>query len=219
MAHARRDAETSEPGGSRPPARRVLVLFAHPAFQHSLVHRRLVPAVRSLSGVTFHDLYEAYPDFDVDVKREQALLSEHDVYVLEHPFFWYGVPPLVKQWMDLVLEHGWAFGRGGNALEGKLMFSALSTGGSEQNYAHDARDQLSIREFLAPIEHSMRFCGIEYLPPFVVHGTFSIRDTELARAAADYASIVAALRDGRLDLDAARKAARLTAALVRAPVS
>jgi glutathione-regulated potassium-efflux system ancillary protein KefG len=139
--------------------------------------------------------------------------------VLEHPFFWYGVPPLVKQWMDLVLEHGWAFGRGGNALEGKLMFCALSTGGSEQNYQRDARDQRTIREFLAPIEHSMRFCGIDFLPPFVVHGTHSIPAASLARAAADYAAIVAALRDDRLDLDAARKSAYLSAALVRAPVA
>ena len=35
--------------------------------------------------MTFHDLYEAYPDFDIDVRREQALLLAHDVIVLPAP--------------------------------------------------------------------------------------------------------------------------------------
>jgi len=88
----------------------VLVLFAHPALEKSRVNRRLAAAVADLPGVTLHDLYEAYPDFDVDVKREQDLLVAHDVLVVQHPFYWYSTPALVKQWEDLVLEHGWAYG-------------------------------------------------------------------------------------------------------------
>lgn len=201
------------------PAQRVLVLFAHPAFHRSRVHRQLVRAVRGLEGVSFHDLYDAYPDFDVDVHREQELLRAHDVFVLQHPFFWYSAPPLVKQWMDLVLEHGWAFGRGGTALRGKRMLCALSTGGGEQSYARGGYNRFTIRDFLAPIEQSMRLCGIDVLPPFLVYGTHSLDDASISRAAAEYASVVSALRDGRLDLDAARESSRLTAGLVRAPAA
>lgn len=95
------------------PATRILVLFAHPAFERSRVHRRLVAAARAQHGVTIHDLYEAYPDFDVDVRREQELLLAHDLIVLQHPFYWYSTPPLVKQWIDLVFEYGWAYGARG----------------------------------------------------------------------------------------------------------
>ena len=49
---------------------RLLILFAHPALDKSRVHRRLVERVVGLDGVTFNDLYESYPDFDV--QREQA---------------------------------------------------------------------------------------------------------------------------------------------------
>jgi glutathione-regulated potassium-efflux system ancillary protein KefG len=52
-------------------------LFAHPAFQKSRVHRLLREGVRDLPGVSFHDLYEAYPDLDIDVEEEQRLLLEH----------------------------------------------------------------------------------------------------------------------------------------------
>ena len=49
---------------------RILLLFAHPALDASRVHRALLGAARAVPGVTVHDLYEAYPDFDVDVTTE-----------------------------------------------------------------------------------------------------------------------------------------------------
>ena len=106
--------------------RRVLVLFAHPALQRSRVNRHLIRGLDRIDGVTMHDLNEAYPRFDIDVAREQELIESHDVIVLQHPFYWYSTPALLKEYQDLVLLHGWAFGRGGTALKGKIMLNALS---------------------------------------------------------------------------------------------
>jgi glutathione-regulated potassium-efflux system ancillary protein KefG len=181
---------------------RVLVLFAHPVFHRSRVHRALVRSVRTLEGVTFHDLYEAYPDFDVDVAHEQALLASHDVYVLQHPFYWYSTPPLVKQWLDLVLVHGWAYGRGGTALEGKRLLSAVTAGGSETSYGREGANHYTVEELLAPLALTARLCGMEWLPPFVVHGTHALAAGEILQAADTYQGIVAALRDGRQDRSA-----------------
>jgi len=60
---------------------RVLVLFAHPALEKSRVHTRLVAEAPHHSGLTFHDLYEAYPRLDIDIGREQELLTTHDIVV------------------------------------------------------------------------------------------------------------------------------------------
>ena len=76
--------------------RRVLVLFAHPVLERSRVNRRLVDAIRDIEHVRVHDLYEEYPTLAIDVKREQAILIEHDVIVFQHPFFWYSAPAIVK---------------------------------------------------------------------------------------------------------------------------
>jgi len=95
---------------------RILILFAHPALQKSRVNRVLAGEVRDLDGVAFNDLYERYPEFDIDVTYEQGLLLSHDVIVFHHPFFWYSTPSLLKEWQDLVLAHGWAYGREGTAL-------------------------------------------------------------------------------------------------------
>ena len=193
--------------------RRVLVLFAHPALQKSRVQRELGRAVRALPGVTFHDLYEAYPDFDVEVAREQALLSEHDVVVLQFPFYWYSTPALLKQWQDLVLEQGWAYGREGKALHGKLLLCALSTGGSEASYQPGGSNRATILQLLAPLAQMAQLCGMQFLPPFVVHETYRLGDAALAAHGAGYAALLAALRDERIVLAAARGQARINADL------
>ena len=191
----------------------VLILFAHPAFERSRVHRRLAEAVAELPGVTFHDLYQTYPDFDVDVRREQELLAAHDVVVLQHPFYWYSTPPLVKQWEDLVLEHGWAYGQGGTALHGKTLMTAITAGGSEESYCRKGYNRYTLRELLAPIEQTAALCGMTYLPPFVVHGTHAISDDDIARHADEYRRVIEALRDGTLDVAAAADRPRLNADL------
>jgi glutathione-regulated potassium-efflux system ancillary protein KefG len=194
-------------------ANRVLVLFAHPALEKSRVNRTLISGIRDLPGITFHDLYELYPDFDVDVPREQELLSAHEVIVLQHPFFWYSTPALVKEWEDLVLEHGWAYGSEGTALRGKRLMSAITTGGREAAYQKEGSNRFTMRELLAPIEQTARLCGMEYLPPFVVHGTHRMMDSDIARHAEDYRRVVTALRDGTLNLAAASRLPRLNSRL------
>jgi hypothetical protein len=58
---------------------KVLVLFAHPAFQKSKANKILADGLSEVEGITFHDLYQEYPELDINVKREQELLEEHDV--------------------------------------------------------------------------------------------------------------------------------------------
>ncbi|HSD66479.1 MAG TPA: NAD(P)H-dependent oxidoreductase [Vicinamibacteria bacterium] len=192
---------------------RILLLFAHPALEKSRANRKLVERARGVPGVTFHDLYEAYPDFDVDVKREQALLLAHDTVVLQHPFYWYQAPALVKQWEDLVLEHGWAYGTGGTALRGTRLVSAVTTGGGEAAYRAEGPNRFTVRQLLAPIEQTARLCGMDYPPPFVVHGTHRLDAEGIARAAEEYALFLTALRDDRVDFETARELPRVNADL------
>jgi glutathione-regulated potassium-efflux system ancillary protein KefG len=199
--------------------KRVLVLFAHPALRRSRVNRRLVAELRGVDAVFVNDLYEQYPDLDIDVDREQRLLLEHDVVVLQHPFYWYSTPAILKEWQDLVLEHGWAYGIEGHALVGKLLMNAITTGGLEDSYCRDGSNRFGVRELLAPIEQTARLCGMDFLSPFVVHGTHRLAEDEIASHAADYRRTLEALRDDRIDLAEARRRSRLNenlATVVRA---
>jgi glutathione-regulated potassium-efflux system ancillary protein KefG len=183
---------------------RVLVLFAHPALQKSRVHRVLAAAAERVEGITFHDLYECYPDLHLNVEREQKLLVEHDIVVFQHPFYWYSTPAILKEWQDLVLEWGFAYGDGGIALRGKKLLTALSTGGPEEAYRREGFNHFTVRELLAPLEQTMRLCGVEYLPPFVLHAVLRLSRQEIDAAAERYVALLEAMRDDGLDWTALR---------------
>jgi glutathione-regulated potassium-efflux system ancillary protein KefG len=190
--------------------RKILVLFAHPVLERSRVNRRLVDAIAGLDGVTIHDLYERYPTLGIDVAHEQALLLAHDVFVFQHPFYWYSTPAILKEWQDLVLEHGWAYGAGGTHLKGKITFNAVSTGGPATAYRAGGYNRFTVRQLLAPYDQTAHLCGMRYLAPFVVHAALRVRaDDDLAPALAGYRRLIEAVRDDRLDLDRAAAAEQL----------
>jgi glutathione-regulated potassium-efflux system ancillary protein KefG len=170
--------------------RRVLILFAHPMPRKSRVNRVLAATVRGLDGVTFHDLYEAYPDFDIDVDREKALLLEHDVVVFQHPFYWYSAPALVKEWLDLVLQYGFAYGDTGTALMGKVWQQAITTGGPEEAYCAKGYNRFAIRQLLAPFEQTANLCNMVFLEPFVVHGVLQMSRAQIETEALRYRAYI-----------------------------
>ena len=189
---------------------RVLILFAHPALEKSRVNRHLFRAPETVPGVTLVDLYEEYPDFQVDVRREQARLLEHDIIVFQHPFYWYSSPALLKEWIDLVLEHGFAYGRGGDALRGKALFNAVTTAGPREAYRPEGYNRFTVKQLLAPFDQTAHLCGMRYLAPFVIHRSLVISGAaEAAPHALAWRAAVAALAADEVDLDAAAKAERL----------
>jgi glutathione-regulated potassium-efflux system ancillary protein KefG len=186
---------------------RVLVLFAHPAFEKSRINRRLLEAVRDLESVTIHDLYETYPDFQIDVAAEQRRLVAHDVIVLHHPLYWYSAPAIVKEYLDLVLEHGFAYGSKGRALEGKVLINAMTTGGPAAAYRIGGRNRFTIRQLLAPFDQTAVLCRMAYLAPFVVYGTHTLdADAGCWPVQRQYRLLLTHLRDGTLDLPRAAAA-------------
>ncbi len=175
---------------------KVLVIFAHPKFERSRVNKILVEKIRKKEGVTFHDLYEQYPDFNIDLLVEKKLLLHHDVVIWHHPFYWYSCPPLMKQWIDIVLEFGWAYGPEGNALKGKQALNVITAGGSREVYCTEGNNNYSVNEFLRPFEQTARLCGMEYLPPFTIMGTHQLSDEELENYGNQFESLITLLQEG-----------------------
>ncbi len=187
----------------------ILILFAHPALQKSRVNRRLIKYINNIDGVTFHDLYEAYPDFHILIENEQKLLLQHDIVVFHHPVFWFNMPAILREWQDHVLVYGWAYGKKGTALQGKRLLSVISTGGKEAMYSSNGYHRYTIKEFLRPIEQMAYMCGMDYLPPFVIHGTHKITEEKIIKHGEDLRKFLTALRDNQIDFDAARGLSRL----------
>jgi glutathione-regulated potassium-efflux system ancillary protein KefG len=190
--------------------RRILVLFAHPVLERSRVNRRLIEGIQDLEGVTVRDLYELYPTLAIDVKAEQEALLAHDVIVFQHPFYWYSCPAILKEWQDLVLEHGWAYGAGGTQLQGKITLNAISTGGPESAYRHGGYNRFTVRELLSPWDQTAHLCGMRYLAPFAIHASLRVvGEDDVAPKRLKYIALLEALRDDRIDLDRAAAAENL----------
>jgi glutathione-regulated potassium-efflux system ancillary protein KefG len=192
---------------------KVLLLFAHPALEKSRINRTLLRVARGCPGVTVHDLYEEYPDLNIDVGREQALLTAHDACLFQHPFYWYSTPAILKEWQDLVLEHNWAYGRDGRALAGKVTLNVLTAGGPESAYRSGGYNRFTIRQLLAPYEATASLCHMKFLAPFVVHGTLRMSAAQVEPHARDYQRLLKALIGDRIDLERAAAADSLNADL------
>lgn len=177
---------------------RVLLQFSHPALSKSNVHSALINYSRNLKNVTFNDLYERYPDMFIDVAYEQKLLLQHDIIVFQHPFYWYSSPAIVKQWLDLVLEHNWAYGTHGNALVGKKLMCMISCGGGPEAYTETGRNRYPVCEFLTPLEQTAHLCKMEYLPPFVMYGTYRLTKEGIEQYAQQYQTILKTLASDQL---------------------
>ena len=159
---------------------RVVVIYAHAEPQRSRVNRHLAAAARALPGVVVHDLYATYPDFYIDAAREQALLADADLIVLLHPIRWYAMPSLLKEWIDVVFEAGWAYGPGATALQGKACLLAVTTGGTEAAYTPDGVHGHPFAAFLPPYEQTARLCGMRWQPPLVLHGAHHASEQQIA---------------------------------------
>ena len=182
---------------------KLIVYYAHPGHKHSHVNRHMAKAAEAIEGITFVDLYRDYPRFDIDVNVEQQRLLDHDVILFQFPLFWYSTPSIIKEWEDLVLEHGFAYGAGGDKLTGKRMMLAISAAGPEDAYCAGGYQNFPLREFLRPLEQTARLCNMHFPPPYVLYGSLKApSDGALELHVEGYRQLLEAIRDNRYDWDA-----------------
>lgn len=174
---------------------RILWYVFHESLAASRGNAALLGVPKSLPGVTLVDAYAEYPDFKIDVAREQARLTAHDLVVFQHPFYWYSTPALFKQWQDKVLTYGFAYPpKEGKALHGKAWLSVVTTGGPDWSYRSGGYNNYTMSELLRPLQQTAYLCGMHWLPPFVVHGVLpgdyeDIKATDAAALAAKVAEL------------------------------
>jgi glutathione-regulated potassium-efflux system ancillary protein KefG len=171
-----------------------LIVWAHPDTNGSRAGSGLMRGARGLPHVLVHELYRQYPDYAIDVRREQQLLAEHDTIVLQFPFYWYSVPPLLKKWLDDVLEEGFAYGRDGTALHGKTLRAVVTTGGPARSYQPEGYNHYTMAELLLPLRATAALCGMTFDEPFIVHGVRTIDDDALGSQTDAYHEVLAAVR-------------------------
>ncbi|MCG9876012.1 MAG: NAD(P)H-dependent oxidoreductase [Leptospiraceae bacterium] len=147
---------------------KVQILFFHPTMETSKINRAFVNFLPKHENLSFRSLYNEYPNGFIDVNYEKKMLIEHDAIFFQHPFYWYSCPPLMKQWIDWVLELGWAYGKGGTALEGKVWKQIISSGGGKHAYTTEGFHKHTMKDFLLPFQRTAELCNMRYQEPFLI---------------------------------------------------
>lgn len=190
---------------------RLLIYYAHPGNRTSRVNRPMVDAAKAIDGITIVDLYRLYPRYNINVAAEQERILGTDVFIFQCPLFWYSTPSLIKEWIDLVLQHGFAYGSGGDRLTGKTMMLALTAAGPVEAYRHDGYQRYPLRTFLTPLEQTAHLCHMRFAPPYVLHSSLSAPGAgEVAPHVEGYQKLLRAIRDDAYDFDNAAKLETVT---------
>lgn len=185
---------------------KLLIYYAHPGHQSSHANKALWQAATDISDVTKVDLYAEYPRFDIDVELEQQRLLDHEVVLIQCPLFWYSTPSLVKEWQDLVLEQGFAYGLDGDKLAHKRLMFALTAAGSEEAYCEQGYQHYPLRTFLTPLEQTASLSKMQFVPPYVLFESIKAAETsELEQHVTGYRDLIMAIRDNTFDYEGAAK--------------
>ena len=181
---------------------RLLVYYAHPGHKFSHANAAMWAVAQNTDGLSTVDLYAEYPRHNIDIDAEQARLLDHDIILFQCPLFWYSTPSLIKEWQDLVLEHGFAYGSGGDKLAGKTMMFALTAAGPQDAYTTSGYQHYPLRTFLTPLERTAGLCQMRFAAPYVLYGSLrAAADGQIQVHADEYGRILRAMRDGKYDFD------------------
>ena len=166
---------------------KTLIILAHPDIEASRINKALKTAALE-SEVSMSELYEKYPDFSFDVKKEQELLVKHDKIILQFPCFWYSSPPLLKKYIDDIFEYGFAYGSSGTALKDKEFGFCVSFGAKEDQLCEESYCN-RVEDIFILLKCSFSFVGARFIKPFFIFDAQNLSDEDLkekARAYRDY---------------------------------
>ncbi len=193
---------------------KILAIVAHPNLSESRVNKVWAESLMKCPDVTVRDLTAEYPNMDVDVLLEQELLLAHARIAFLFPLYWYSSPAILKQWLDLVLQPGFAYGIGGDKLEGKEFVVATAIGSNREGYRAGNHNNYTVDELLRPFQQSVNYIGGRYLPPFCFYRSIVASEEEIGQSAN---SLVAYLTDA--DFNPKRDHERLVIDAMEAMVS
>lgn len=152
----------------------ILIISGHPNLQQSTANRLILDQLASrLPHAQIRRLDTLYPDYRIDIDAEQQALLLADVVVWQFPFFWYGLPALLKKWLDDVFTHGFAYGSGAK-LGGKRLIVSFTTGSPADAYAEGQAMNYAIEAFIPPLRQTALLCGMVFGQPVISNGMMYI---------------------------------------------
>jgi NAD(P)H dehydrogenase (quinone) len=111
--------------------------------------------------------------FALDIAAEQEKVLWADLIIFQFPMWWFGMPAILKGWVDRIFARGFAYAAGrkydSGLLRGRLAMVSTTTGTSEETYAPDGIDG-DISHILWPIHNGiLRYTGFDVIEPHIAY--------------------------------------------------
>lgn len=154
---------------------KVLLVLSHPFYNNSLANKAVVDKLKELiPNMEISHLEKLYPDYKIDIKKEQEKLNKADSIILEFPMFWYNAPSMMRKYFEDVLAHGYAYGSSGTALKGKKLIVSMTMGAPDEVY----KDKMSAQNVVGTgMEALAKLCNLKYEGIFATAGVmYFIKD-------------------------------------------
>lgn len=137
--------------------------------------------------------------FDGDIEQEMRKIETADLVILQFPLWWFGLPAILKGWVDRVFAMGRVYGNGrsyeGGAFRGKRALLSLTTGGPAAAYQAGGSNG-DILSILRPIHRGiLRFVGFDVLAPAIHYGPAHRDDGTRRQWLAEFASRLRGITD------------------------
>jgi len=130
-----------------------------------------------------------------DVASEQQKLLTADAVIFHFPLWWFGMPAILKGWVDRVFAYGLGYGYkgagnryryGDGAFKGKRALLSVAVGGPAVDYSPRGING-PLEQLLFPITHgTLFFAGFDVLPTFAVYATAHLSEPAMEAAKRDW---------------------------------
>jgi len=121
--------------------------------------------------------------FTPALQLEMDHLAWCDTLIFSFPLWWFGLPAILKGWVDRVFAMGFVYGGGKGVYEqgiysSKKALLTITTGGPAMAYGPGGKNG-DLDTILYPIHHGMLyFCGMQVLPPFICFSPARLTEDE-----------------------------------------
>ncbi|MCQ4036246.1 NAD(P)H-dependent oxidoreductase [Kaistella montana] len=160
--------------------KKTLVIFAHPYFEYSTANVELIKAYEKTDNIYFKDLYEEYPDFHIATFRERKRIRDFERLIFHFPLIWFGLPPLLKLWIDEVFDMKWIT-EDEHPLLNKDAIIVVTAGGKEENYTENSLYETTISNLLKTLTLSLKVNNIEVKEIIAIHNADELEEKELGK--------------------------------------
>ena len=108
-----------------------------------------------------------------EVESEIQNLLQCDLLIVHFPLWWFGMPAILKGWMDRVFVYGRMYRStvryDKGICAGKKMIACVTTGASAESCSHNGKEG-DTQLHLWPVLFSFRYLGFDVLQPEVFNG-------------------------------------------------